>query len=135
MAKKLPCSKRQHRNLGHSVRQIWTEGSELAHYTPLYVLSAALKGPPAIIAFSATHGWSAFGGPTMVGRTSDWKEGLGRFLKPFLDRLVTTRGDKCVHFTFGAGTIVAGISSNWGLSTDDQPRINEHAAIGGTHAS
>src|SRR5260370_33460081 len=26
-------------------------------------------------------------GPTMVGRTSDWKEGLGRFLKPFLDRL------------------------------------------------
>jgi len=26
-------------------------------------------------------------GPTMVGRTSDWKEELGRFLKPFLDRL------------------------------------------------
>jgi hypothetical protein len=25
-------------------------------------------------------------GPTMVGRTSDWKEELGRFLKPFLDR-------------------------------------------------
>ena len=23
----------------------------------------------------------------MVGRTSDWKEELGRFLKPFLDRL------------------------------------------------
>src|SRR5262249_8913471 len=26
-------------------------------------------------------------GPTMVGRTSDWKEELGRFLEPFLDRL------------------------------------------------
>src|SRR5215211_4729406 len=25
--------------------------------------------------------------PTMVGRTSNWKEELGRFLKPFLDRL------------------------------------------------
>src|SRR5258707_2645064 len=26
-------------------------------------------------------------GPTMVGRTSDWKKELGRFLKPLLDRL------------------------------------------------
>src|SRR6188768_3557181 len=26
-------------------------------------------------------------GPTMVGRTSDWQEELGRWLKPFLDRL------------------------------------------------
>src|SRR5262249_10222934 len=26
-------------------------------------------------------------GPTMVGGTSDWKEELGRFLRPFLDRL------------------------------------------------
>src|SRR3989441_7038778 len=26
-------------------------------------------------------------GPTMVSRTSDWKEELGRWLKPFLDRL------------------------------------------------
>src|ERR1700693_4181367 len=26
-------------------------------------------------------------GPTMVGRMSDWKEGLERWLKPFLDRL------------------------------------------------
>jgi SRSO17 transposase len=26
-------------------------------------------------------------GPTMVGRTWDWKDELGRFLKPFLDRL------------------------------------------------
>jgi SRSO17 transposase len=26
-------------------------------------------------------------GPTMVGRTSDWKSELGRWLKPFLDRL------------------------------------------------
>src|SRR6058998_1741130 len=33
------------------------------------------------------HGWSAFGGPTMVGKMLDWKEELGRWLKPFLDRL------------------------------------------------
>src|SRR4249919_886392 len=33
------------------------------------------------------HGWSAFGGPTMVDRTSDWKDELGRWLQPFLDRL------------------------------------------------
>src|SRR5262245_47223169 len=26
-------------------------------------------------------------GPTVAGRTSDWKEELGYFLKPFLDRL------------------------------------------------
>jgi len=26
-------------------------------------------------------------GPTMGSRTSDWKEELGRFLEPFLDRL------------------------------------------------
>src|SRR4051795_10555501 len=26
-------------------------------------------------------------GPTMVGRTLDWKEELGRWLKPFLNRL------------------------------------------------
>jgi hypothetical protein len=39
------------------------------------------------ISFSMIHGWSAFGGPTMVGRTLDWKEELGRWLKPFLDRL------------------------------------------------
>jgi hypothetical protein len=33
------------------------------------------------------HGWSAFGGPTMVGKMLDWKEELGRWLKPILDRL------------------------------------------------
>src|SRR5260370_9604474 len=33
------------------------------------------------------HGWSAFGGPTMVGTTSHWEDELGRWLKPFLDRL------------------------------------------------
>src|SRR5436190_17010465 len=26
-------------------------------------------------------------GPTMAGRTSDWKEELGRWLQPFVDRL------------------------------------------------
>src|ERR1044071_6852912 len=33
------------------------------------------------------HGWSAFGGPTMIGKTSDWRAELGRWLKPFLGRL------------------------------------------------
>src|SRR5476649_54216 len=33
------------------------------------------------------HRWSAFGGLTMAGRTSDWKDELERWLKPFLDRL------------------------------------------------
>jgi SRSO17 transposase len=33
------------------------------------------------------HGWSAFGGLTMVGTTSDWEGELGRWLKPFLDGL------------------------------------------------
>src|ERR1700704_3746548 len=40
------------------------------------------------------HGWSAFGGPTMVGKTLDWKEELGRWLKPFLDRLGHKAGKK-----------------------------------------
>src|ERR1700724_3432211 len=33
------------------------------------------------------HGWSAFGGPTMVGTTSNWEDELRGWLKPFLDRL------------------------------------------------
>src|SRR5882757_4050230 len=33
------------------------------------------------------HGWSAFGGPTMANTTLDWKDELGGWLKPFLDRL------------------------------------------------
>src|SRR6202171_4589967 len=33
------------------------------------------------------HGWSAYGGPTMVGTKSKWEDELGRWLKPFLDRL------------------------------------------------
>src|SRR3981189_706436 len=33
------------------------------------------------------HGWWAVGGPTMVGTKSKWEDELGRWLKPFLDRL------------------------------------------------
>src|ERR1700733_6512297 len=33
------------------------------------------------------HGWSAFGGPTMVDTKSKWEDELGRWLQPFLDRL------------------------------------------------
>jgi hypothetical protein len=40
------------------------------------------------ISFPMIHGWSAFGGPTMRRSTaSDWQGDLGRWLKPFLDRL------------------------------------------------
>src|SRR4029078_12935479 len=37
--------------------------------------------------FQLFMGGRLFGGPTMGSRTSDWKEELGRFLEPFLDRL------------------------------------------------
>src|SRR5216684_6560374 len=41
-------------------------------------------------------------GPTMVGRTSDWKEELGRFLKPFLDRLGhKARRQMCPRYVSG----------------------------------
>src|ERR1700690_2842830 len=33
------------------------------------------------------HGWSAFGGLTMVDAKSKWEDELGGWLKPFLDRL------------------------------------------------
>jgi SRSO17 transposase len=33
------------------------------------------------------YGWSAFGGAGYGWKTSDWKQELGRFLDPFLDRL------------------------------------------------
>jgi hypothetical protein len=39
------------------------------------------------ISFSVTHGWSAFGGPTMRSILSGWEVDLTRWLKPFLDRL------------------------------------------------
>src|SRR6516162_9016265 len=42
------------------------------------------------ISFSVIHGWSVFGGPTMLGTTLDWRNDLERWLKPFLDLL----GDK-----------------------------------------
>jgi hypothetical protein len=35
----------------------------------------------------------------MAGRTSDWKEELGRFLEPFLVGWVTRRGAECALFT------------------------------------
>src|ERR1700751_5161818 len=39
------------------------------------------------ISFSVTHGWSACGGPTMVGTTRDWEAELRGWLGPFLERL------------------------------------------------
>src|SRR5216117_3371649 len=41
-------------------------------------------------------------GPTMVGRTSDWKKELGRFLRPFLGRLGhKTRRQMCPAYVSG----------------------------------
>src|SRR5258706_14515430 len=41
-------------------------------------------------------------GPTMVGRTSDWKDELGRFLKPFLDLLGhKARRQMCPLYVWG----------------------------------
>jgi hypothetical protein len=37
------------------------------------------------IRFSMIHGWSAFGGRTVVGISSNWKEELERWPEPFLD--------------------------------------------------
>jgi hypothetical protein len=52
-----------------------------------------------IISFSVTHGWSAFGGPTMVGRTLDWKKGeLGRWLKPLSSLPQSDQMYLCNHF-------------------------------------
>src|SRR5579859_3962622 len=39
------------------------------------------------IIFSVTHGWSAFGGPTMRSILPDWEVELARWLKPFLEQL------------------------------------------------
>src|SRR4249919_1123742 len=51
-------------------------------------VSATSQNPPdSRIRFSMIHGWSAFGGPTMVDTKSKWEDELGRWLKPFLDRL------------------------------------------------
>src|SRR3974377_1341898 len=33
------------------------------------------------------HGWSAFGGPTMGGKTSNWEDELRVWVEPFLERL------------------------------------------------
>src|SRR3979409_1121024 len=47
-------------------------------------------------------GWSAYGGLTMVGTTSDWEGELGRWLKPFLDRLGhKTRRRMCPLYVAG----------------------------------
>src|SRR6267154_2353941 len=54
------------------------------------------------ISFSVIHRWSAFGGPTMAGTTLDWKNELGRWLKPFLDRLGhKTRRQMCPLYVAG----------------------------------
>ena len=53
----------------------------------------------------------------MVGRASDWKEELGRFLKPFLDRLGhKARRQMCSLY-------VSGLNRSW--------RSQDHSADGG----
>src|SRR5258707_15242672 len=55
-------------------------------------------------------------GPTMVRRTSDWRDELGRWLKPFLDRLGhKARRQMCPLY-------VSGLIRSW--------RSQEHSADG-----
>jgi hypothetical protein len=35
----------------------------------------------------------------MANRTLEWRDELGRWLKPFVARLGHERGDRCVRFT------------------------------------
>jgi hypothetical protein len=54
------------------------------------------------ISFSVIHRWSAFGGPTMAVGTLDWKNELGRWLRPFLERLGhKTRRQMCPLYVSG----------------------------------
>src|SRR6516162_11818887 len=56
-------------------------------------------------------------GPTMVGRTSDWRDELGRWLKPFLDRFGhKARRQMCPLY-------VSGLIRSW--------RSQKHSADGG----
>ena len=42
----------------------------------------------------------------MADRTLDWRDELGRWLEPFLARLATRRGDRCVRSTCRVGEII-----------------------------
>src|SRR5947209_19455540 len=81
-------------------------------------------------------------GPTMVGRTLDWNDELGRWLKPFVDRLghrarrrmcplyvsgLIGPGDrKSVHGSQGAATHVPALR----VGTDRPWRSQERSADG-----
>src|SRR6516164_7166623 len=53
-------------------------------------------------------GGRLFGGPTMVGRKLDWKDELGRWLKPFLDRLGHEgRRQMCPLYVSGLRSVLA----------------------------
>src|SRR5262245_8509178 len=54
---------------------------------PNTTLADFLRARDSQITFSVTHGWSAFWRGRPFSRTSDWRDELGRWLKPFLDRL------------------------------------------------
>src|ERR1700722_8564205 len=56
-------------------------------FTAYHYFGRFLAARDSQISFSMIHGWSAFGGPTMVGTTSNWEDELRGWLKPFLDRL------------------------------------------------
>src|SRR5438046_9180458 len=65
-------------------------------------------------------------GPTMVGRTSDWKKELGRFLRPFLVRLGhKARRQMCPLYVSGligtgAGESIRPLGKRLGLGESDQ---------------
>src|SRR6202035_3763718 len=53
----------------------------------LALLWQILSSTDSQINFSVTHGWSAFGGPTMRSTLSGWEVELAQWLRSFVDRL------------------------------------------------
>src|SRR6266481_1027100 len=62
---------------------------DFKHYglNGLALLWQILSSTDSQINFSVTHGWSAFGGPTMRSTLSGWEVELAQWLRPFVDRL------------------------------------------------
>jgi hypothetical protein len=52
------------------------------------------------VGFSVIHEWSAFGGPTDGGHGSNWKDELGCWLEPFLDRLGYKARRRMIAYAF-----------------------------------
>ena len=90
------------------------KGDQVKRLRELETSSSGL-GPASQISFSMINRWSALGGLTMVGTTSDWEDELGRWLKPFLDCWVRRRGGECARCMFRGSLdrAIVKASSRW----------------------